>query len=95
MNELDVSVHDLDEVYLAGAFGNYLRPINAIKIKMIPDIDPKKIKSIGNAAGTGAKALLRSRAARSQANEIVKKIEYFNLATHPKFQDLFVKNMEF
>ncbi len=95
MDELGVKYNDLDELYLAGAFGNYINPESAIGINMIPEIPIKRIKSIGNAAGISAKILLRSRTARNKAREIAKKIEYIDLATHTNFQDLFIQNMQF
>ncbi|MCK5561772.1 MAG: DUF4445 domain-containing protein, partial [Thermoplasmata archaeon] len=95
MAELGVTTDDLDVVYLAGAFGNYLKPRSAVEINLIPDIELEKIKSIGNAAGSSAKILLRSRAARDFVKHIANKIEYIDLAMHQKFQDLFIKNMEF
>jgi uncharacterized 2Fe-2S/4Fe-4S cluster protein (DUF4445 family) len=95
MSELGVTPDDLDVLYLAGAFGNYLKPRSAVEINLLPDIDLKKVKSIGNAAGSSAKILLRSRAARDVMKLIANKIEYIDLAMYPNFQDIFVKNMEF
>ncbi len=93
--ELGATYKDLDAVYLAGAFGNYLKPQSALDIKLLPDIPIGKIKSIGNSAGLGAKVLLRSSAARNEAERIAKAMENIELATHPEFQDKFIKNMEF
>jgi uncharacterized 2Fe-2S/4Fe-4S cluster protein (DUF4445 family) len=95
LGELELEVNDIDELYLAGAFGNYIRPESAIRIKLLPRIEHKRIIPIGNAAGSAAKILLRSQKARRQVEKIAKNTEYIDLATHSKFIDLFVENMNF
>ena len=95
MNDLGVTEDDLDVLYLAGAFGNYIKPIDAIEINLLPEVPLKKIRSVGNSAGTSAKIMLRNRDARKEMENIAGKIEYIDLAMHSKFQDLFIKNMEF
>jgi uncharacterized 2Fe-2S/4Fe-4S cluster protein (DUF4445 family) len=92
---LGLTVDDLDEVYLAGAFGNYLDPKSAMGIRLLPEISVEKIKSIGNSAGTSAKLLLRSGKAREIAKQLAGKIEYIDLATQTDFQDIFIENMGF
>jgi len=95
LGELELEANDIDELYLAGAFGNYIRPKSAMGIKLLPMIELKRIIPIGNAAGSAAKIFLRSQKARRLAEKIAKNMEYIDLATHPKFQDLFVENMNF
>ncbi len=95
LSELDKNIEDITQVYLAGAFGNYLDPKSAIEIKLLPDIPISKIQQIGNSAGTGAKLLLGSRMAKIQANRIAETMECIDLATKDEFQDNFIRNMEF
>jgi uncharacterized 2Fe-2S/4Fe-4S cluster protein (DUF4445 family) len=95
ITKLGISESEIDRIILAGAFGNYLDPHSAIEIGMLPDLEVENIVAIGNAAGTGAKLMIRSTAARKRAQKIANEIEYIDLATHKKFQDRFVKNMEF
>jgi uncharacterized 2Fe-2S/4Fe-4S cluster protein (DUF4445 family) len=95
LGELNMTSDEIDELYMAGAFGNYLKPKCAIDIKLLPEIDENKITSLGNSAGTGAKLLLRSGIARKTVKKLAGSIEYIDLAAHPKFQDMFIKNIEF
>jgi uncharacterized 2Fe-2S/4Fe-4S cluster protein (DUF4445 family) len=95
IDKLNVKIKDIDQIYLAGAFGNYLNIENAIKIKLLPEIDMKKIRSIGNSAGSGAKLILQSNSAKADAIKLAKKIEYIDLATLESFQDEFINNMNF
>lgn len=85
----------LDNVFIAGAFGNYLNIKNAMKIGLLPPIDPKKVIFVGNASLAGARALLLSKQARVKTEALVRKIHYISLATDPRFQDIFVNSLHF
>jgi len=95
MKELGVAVADVRRVYLAGAFGNYVRPESALAIGLIPHFPNAEIVPVGNAAGSGTKMALVSRSARETACEILDRAEYLELSGRPDFQDLFVEAMIF
>jgi uncharacterized 2Fe-2S/4Fe-4S cluster protein (DUF4445 family) len=57
---------------------------------MIPDAPLEKITSAGNAAGTGARMALCSRAARREIEETVARITKVETAIEPRFQEHFV-----
>ncbi|MCK5560353.1 MAG: DUF4445 domain-containing protein [Thermoplasmata archaeon] len=95
MAELRVRHQDLSEVLMAGAFGNYINKSSALTIKLLPDIPLEKLKTIGNAAGSGAKLALLSITERDRAEDIAKNIEYIELSDNKEFQDLFVESMGF
>lgn len=61
LEKLKITANDIDNLYLAGAFGNYIDIKSAIRIGLIPNIPLDRIKSIGNAAGEGAKISLLSK----------------------------------
>jgi uncharacterized 2Fe-2S/4Fe-4S cluster protein (DUF4445 family) len=88
MDYLKVRAEEIDEVVLAGAFGSYMSPRQAIRIGMLPSVPLEKIHAVGNAAGTGAQKLLLSKAARTQAETLARRIEYLELSLYPDF-DLF------
>ena len=85
----------LDRIFIAGAFGNYLNTKNAMRIGLLPDIDPQKIIYIGNSSLAGARALLLSRSARKKTENLIKKIHYISLATDPRFQEYFIDSLTF
>jgi uncharacterized 2Fe-2S/4Fe-4S cluster protein (DUF4445 family) len=93
MKKSKVTEKDIDIVFVAGAFGSYIDPQNARIIGMYPEIALKKVKVIGNAAGTGARMALTSKAARSQAETISGIIKYVELATEPDFQADFCNSL--
>jgi uncharacterized 2Fe-2S/4Fe-4S cluster protein (DUF4445 family) len=86
---------ELDRIFIAGAFGNYLNIQNAMTLGLLPPIDPKKIVFIGNSSLAGAKALLLSESARQKTEALARKIRYVSLATHPKFQEHFIAALDF
>jgi uncharacterized 2Fe-2S/4Fe-4S cluster protein (DUF4445 family) len=95
MDRLGLGEQDIREVYLAGAFGNYLRPESALAIGLLPVLPKAKITQVGNAAGSGAKMALLSTRAMKEAGKIAEQIEYVELAKIPDFQQQFVKGMMF
>jgi len=80
---------DLDRVFIAGAFGNYINPENAKFIGLVPDVPTEKIKFVGNTAVTGAKMALISREARETAETLSRRIRYLELAIDPDFSQEF------
>ncbi len=95
MRKLGIKLEDISEVLLAGAFGNYIRKENAIRMGLIPKFPLEKVKFIGNAAAVGAKMALMSKEARDEAVLISKTTEYVELATDPDFQNEFMEAMMF
>ena len=93
--ELGLTAADIDEVYLAGAFGNFIRRSMAKRLGLLPDIASEKIAFVGNAAGTGAKMILAAREFRAEAERISREVEYIELAGRPDFQQEFMASMLF
>ena len=88
-------VSDIQNVYLAGAFGNYLTPASACRIGMIPPVLLDRITPIGNAAGEGAKLCALNREEYLYSQRLAKETEFLELASLPQFQDCYVDALEF
>lgn len=88
MDYLKIQPVQIDEVVIAGAFGSYMLPEQAIRIGMLPEIPLEKIRAVGNAAGAGARSMLVSAHARTQAEALARRMEYLELSLYPDF-DLF------
>jgi uncharacterized 2Fe-2S/4Fe-4S cluster protein (DUF4445 family) len=86
-----ISADEVADFIIAGAFGTYIHIGSAIKIGMFPNLPIQRFHQVGNAAGIGAKQALISTRRRQAANEIVKRIEYVELTTHPEFQEIFLR----
>jgi len=90
-----IKKEDLDKVFIAGAFGNYLNTKNAKRIGLLPDINPEKIVYVGNSSLAGARALLLSKPARKRTESLIKKVRYISLASDPRFQEYFINSLNF
>src|SRR5882672_10376998 len=91
-----VPTERVDELMLAGGFGNYLSVRSALRIGLIPpDLPEEKIRYVGNAAALGAQLALVSEAERARAEVIARRIEHVSLAAHPDFEAIFVDCMNF
>lgn len=93
--KMGAAVEDIQKVYLAGAFGNYLTPASACRIGMIPPVLMDRIVPIGNAAGEGAKLCALSRAEFEYSKCLAASTEFLELASLPEFQDCYVDALEF
>ncbi|HEX6300967.1 MAG TPA: ASKHA domain-containing protein [Acidimicrobiia bacterium] len=81
---------NVDQIRLAGAFGNHIDPEHAMILGMIPDCDLASVSGAGNAAGSGAIMALLSKTARNEVERLVARVEKVETATEPKFQEHFV-----
>jgi len=95
LKELGLRHEDVRTVFLAGAFGNYIKPQSALDIGLIPLFPNAQIVPVGNAAGSGAKMALLSLAARQEASKIQRETEYLELSGRPDFQEQFAEAMIF
>ena len=92
---LAVEIGAIENVLLAGAFGNYLDPASACRIGMIPPVLLEKIQPIGNAAGEGAKLCSLSGEEFSYAARLAQETGFLELAALPEFQDCYVDCLTF
>jgi uncharacterized 2Fe-2S/4Fe-4S cluster protein (DUF4445 family) len=82
-------------VYIGGGFGNFMNTESAVAIGMIPWQLRYKIRSVGNCAGSGAKAYLLSKELGRKAVEISGRARYIELAARKEFQEYFIEEMAF
>ena len=95
MESLGVGLDEIEHLFLAGAFGNYIRPESALRMGLLPAMPLSSVKFVGNAAGTGARQVLVSGAARRHAEQLARQIEYVELAGQSRFQDIFSEKLFF
>jgi uncharacterized 2Fe-2S/4Fe-4S cluster protein (DUF4445 family) len=88
---MHVRMDDIECIYLAGGFGNYLDVAKAAFIGMLPDVPPEKIRFVGNSCIAGAKEALLSTSAYDMVREVANRLTYVDLMTNVKYMDEFVK----
>jgi len=89
LKSLDMSFSDLDKVFIAGGFGNYIDIENAILIGLLPDLPRDRFHFIGNAALGGAVQTLLSGEKRKEARQVYEDMTYLELTNSILFFDEF------
>lgn len=88
-----LTLGDIEEVVVAGAFGTHLKVASAVAIGMFPPLPLELFRQVGNAAGTGARLALISLTERHRAEEIARQVGYVELMVQPSFHDTFVSSL--
>ncbi len=89
---LKIQLADIQSIYIAGGFGNYINSSHLVETGMI-ELPVTKIHKMGNTALIGAKMFLFQDA--NTIDEIRSKTIHINLESHPNFQDIYVDKMLF
>ncbi|MHC4125778.1 MAG: ASKHA domain-containing protein, partial [Planctomycetota bacterium] len=84
---------DIEQIFLAGAFGNYIRRKSALRIGMLANVPLERIRFIGNAACSGAVLTLISDKARDTAGRLAERIEYVEIAHQKDFASVYADAM--
>jgi len=90
LQSMDLEFGDIEQLLIAGGFGNYLDREKAIMLGLIPDIPLERIRFVGNTSIIGAKMALLSEEAYERAHEIAKDVTYYDLITYPYYYDEFI-----
>jgi len=91
MEATQTRLEDLEMVFLAGGFGNFLNVRHAVTIGMLPDVPVERIRFVGNTSIAGAKMALLSREALRRAEEIAASMTYFDLMSHTGYMEEFIR----
>lgn len=95
LEKFGIEGHELDEILLSGAFGNYINVRNAEYIGLIPKFEGVPVLSIGNGAGAGVQKYLLDKDQAAASLMIKKNTKHVELASDPQFQTLYIANMSF
>lgn len=93
INEKGIKNQDIEKVYIAGGFGNYMDIQSALNIGLLPKELSGRVESIGNSAGTGARMYLLSKYCRDYMEKIINSAKYIELSGRNDFQEYFVDSM--
>jgi uncharacterized 2Fe-2S/4Fe-4S cluster protein (DUF4445 family) len=95
LDEAGLAPGDIQQVLLAGSFGSYLSPANAIRLGLVPALPAARVVSAGNVAGEGAKMALLSMRERAGALALLEEVRYVELSDRGDFNDAFVDQLAF
>jgi len=90
LESTDHTFDEVDQLLIAGGFGNYLDGRKAVLLGMIPDIPVERIHFVGNTSVIGAKMALLSTDALCRSEEIARSATYYDLITYPAYYEEFM-----
>ena len=91
-----IDCSQLDKIYVAGGFGNYLKPENMEAIGLLPQgTADKEVVFCGNASIDGSTRLLTHGAQRIFLENALDEMVHLQLADSPEFMNTFVKSLNF
>ncbi len=93
LEEVGLSIQDLDRIFLAGGFGSYVDIEKAMVIGLLPEMDPDKITYIGNASLMGCRMSAMTNRIRRDVVEVTKKMTNFELSETPSYMDHYVASL--
>ncbi|MGL4484874.1 MAG: ASKHA domain-containing protein [Anaerovoracaceae bacterium] len=95
LKEMNLSTADIEQIIIAGAFGNFIDKKSAVTIGLLPEVAEEIVFSAGNTAGAGASMILTSSKEEALAREIPKIVEHIELSTCKGFQDEYMRALSF
>ena len=87
LDRVGLQFSDLENIHISGGFGNHLDVRESISIGLLPDIPVDRFQFIGNGSVQGAKIVLLSRQALSEAESIASMMTYLELSTDHNFMN--------
>ena len=90
LKTMQIELEMVEQVLIAGGFGNYLNVPEAIQIGLLPDLPLEKFEFVGNTSLKGAELALLSQEALEKAEDIRKMMTYLELSAGNLFMDEFM-----
>jgi uncharacterized 2Fe-2S/4Fe-4S cluster protein (DUF4445 family) len=81
---------EVERIYIAGGFGNYLDREKAVAIGLIPNLPLEKIRFAGNTSILGADLGLLSESVWQELHAIAESVTYYDLINYPNYYDEFL-----
>jgi uncharacterized 2Fe-2S/4Fe-4S cluster protein (DUF4445 family) len=84
-----LTIADVEQVLISGAFGQYINIEKAIQIGLLPDVPWENFHYRGNTSVQGAYLALLSRESRQQVSNLANMMTYLELSADNTFFDAF------
>ena len=93
MRKFEISIYDIKNLYLAGAFGAYTDLNNATKLGIFPELPNAKVHPIRNGSVSGAYATLLSTKKRDEARLVAQNMLYIDLLADAMFAETYSESI--
>jgi len=95
VKHMNLDFAEIKKIFIAGGFGTCIDVGNAINIGLLPDLERSRFIFVGNSSLAGARQTLLSYEAMKKADEIARKITYFELSVEPGYMDEYIAALFF
>jgi uncharacterized 2Fe-2S/4Fe-4S cluster protein (DUF4445 family) len=95
VRHMSLEFKDIKKFFIAGGFGTYIDIRHAVSIGLLPDLDEGRFIFVGNSSLAGSRQVLLSSEAMKKANEIARKMTYFELSVDPAYMDEYMAALFF
>ena len=89
MAKVGLTFEDLKHFYVTGTFGNYIDPVMAIKIGMLPDLPLETYRGLGDTVGGGVAMVLLDRTLIEEIERVCNRITYIELNVNMELMNEF------
>uniref|UniRef100_A0A7V6CE24 DUF4445 domain-containing protein n=1 Tax=Thermodesulfobacterium geofontis TaxID=1295609 RepID=A0A7V6CE24_9BACT len=93
LESIGLSFEDIERIYLAGTFGNYIDLEEAIIIGLLPDIPREKFFFLGNTSLEGAKFALLYKETLLKMEKVVNMMTNIELSVYPKYMEYYMATL--
>jgi uncharacterized 2Fe-2S/4Fe-4S cluster protein (DUF4445 family) len=93
--KFSVTPDDFDDIFITGNFGNGIDPNAAMSLGLLPRVKANIVSFVPDAALNGAILLMLSKQAGEAAERFAPSISRLELANETRFQNEYVKQMDF
>ncbi|MHB8066799.1 MAG: ASKHA domain-containing protein [Desulfobaccales bacterium] len=90
LESVGLRLQDLEQVILAGAFGNFVNIDNAIAIGLLPDLPRDRYQFVGNASLLGATLVAFSREMLLEERRVAEMMTNFELSETPGYMNQYI-----
>jgi uncharacterized 2Fe-2S/4Fe-4S cluster protein (DUF4445 family) len=89
----DLKADALHTLWICGSFGQHLDLVNAIRVGLLPAIDPDRVRLLANASLIGCEKLLLDSTGEALLNDIVNRAHIVNLCGDFEYEEHFIDNL--
>lgn len=95
LKTMNYKFSDIEKLYVAGGFGNYLDVRKSVYLGLLPDVNTELYSFIGNGAVAGSRLVLLDESKLDEAKDIVRTMTYIELSVNPMFYNEFTSALFF
>jgi len=93
LESIGLTFEDIERIYLAGTFGNYIDLEEAITIGLLPDLPRERFFFLGNTSLEGAKLALLYKDILLKMEKVVNMMTNIELSVYPKYMEYYVGSL--